>query len=57
MKLTRPSDDPLTNAVALPTRSGIAKPPLAMASTLGSSTRHLDPADAVAVARGSISPP
>ena len=33
-----------------------AEPPLAMASTLGSSGRHLDPAYAVAVARGSFSP-
>jgi len=32
------------------------EPPLAVASTLESSSRHLDPTDAVAVARGSFSP-
>ena len=33
------------------------EPSLAVANTLESSSRHLDPIDAVAVARGSFSPP
>jgi hypothetical protein len=40
MKLTRPSDDPLTYAAALPTRSGVTKPPLAMTSTLIEPYQH-----------------
>jgi hypothetical protein len=40
MKLTRPSDDPLTDVAALPKRSGVAKPPLAMSSTLTEPYQH-----------------
>jgi hypothetical protein len=40
MKLTRPFDDPLTDVAALPTRSGVAKPPLAMTSTLTEPYQH-----------------
>ena len=59
---TRSSHYPLSRATRKATRAtspsaSTAEPPLAVASTLESSSRHLDPTDTVAVARGSFSPP
>ena len=59
---TRSSLYPLSRATRKAARTtspsaSTAKPPLAVASTLESSSRHLDPSDAVAVVRGSFSPP
>ena len=59
---TRSSLYPLSRATRKAARAtspsaSTAEPPLAMASTLESSSHHLDPSDAVAMARGSFSPP
>ena len=58
---TRSSLYPLNRATRKAARAtspsaSTAELPLAVASTLESSSRHLDPTDAVAVARGSFSP-
>ena len=59
---TRSSLYPLSRATwkaarATSPSASTAEPPLAVASTLESCSRHLDSTDAVAVVRGSFSPP